>query len=121
MRSLLSSLILLVACADDTSPSDAGSSADAARIDSGTGAPDAAAGEDCDPKHVSCDLPEPACSGGQVPVVLGSCWGPCIDQIMCAPVACDPTGSPPQCPAGWGCLSSGTCAPPRGGGGDAGT
>jgi hypothetical protein len=78
---------------------------------------DAAAGEDCDPKHVSCDLPEPICTPGMVPVVLGNCWGPCIDQITCAPVTCDPMGSPPQCPTGWGCLNSGMCAPPRGGDG----
>lgn len=115
MKAFFSILLFALACGDDSSPTDAGgSSVDAARIDSGSAAVDAAAGEDCDPKHVTCDLVEPACGAGQVAVVVGSCWGPCVDQIMCAPVTCDPMGSPPQCPTGWGCLNAGTCAPPRG-------
>lgn len=114
-RPFFSILLLTLACGDDGSPADAGGLLpDATRLDSGSAPADAAAGEDCDPKHVTCDLVEPVCGGGQVPVVLGSCWGPCIDQIMCASVSCDPMGSPPQCPTGWGCLNSGMCAPPRG-------
>jgi hypothetical protein len=40
----------------------------------------------CDQSKVLCAAPTPQCAKGQVPSVLGACWGPCIDATQCSRV-----------------------------------
>lgn len=47
-------------------------------------------GLDCDPGNVMCLSPQPECGEGMVPMVVGNCWGACVDASDCAAVAsCD--------------------------------
>jgi hypothetical protein len=67
-----------------------------------------AADNDCDPRKVLCKMATPNCPFGQVPSVLGSCYGPCVpvDSCVCS--------SPEQCPdsSQYTChISAGHCGP----------
>lgn len=64
------------------------------------GAMDAGAGPsfDCDPSHATCTSVPASCPSGQVRAVTAGCWGACVDFAGCAPIACDPALSRPQCP-----------------------
>ncbi len=47
-------------------------------------------GLDCDPSNVVCLQPQPDCGEGRVPMVVGNCWGACVDASDCASVpSCD--------------------------------
>jgi hypothetical protein len=74
---------------------------------------DAGATTDCDPEHALCDQPAPPCPAGFAPSVESGCWGPCVMNLECAPIPCDPEGSTSECPSGWGCVSEGECRQPR--------
>jgi hypothetical protein len=52
----------------------------------------------CDQRLAACDSLPPACPAGEVAVVAGACWGPCVPAANCAPIRC---GS--GCPGGWTC------------------
>jgi hypothetical protein len=41
------------------------------------------AGFDCDQTHAMCNAPPPQCTPGEVPSVIGQCWGPCVDATQC--------------------------------------
>jgi len=43
---------------------------------------------DCDLSHVQCNSIAPTCPEGQVPTVVDRCYGDCVDQSACEPVAC---------------------------------
>ena len=40
----------------------------------------------CDRSSVTCKAAEPECEAGQVPSVIDTCWGPCIDVAQCRDV-----------------------------------
>lgn len=65
---------------------------------------------DCAPDHTTCGGVPPTCPPGQVLRVEAGCWTTCVDFARCAPIACDPALSRPQCPTGTRCGPSGTCA-----------
>ncbi|MBZ0118208.1 MAG: hypothetical protein K8H88_14495 [Sandaracinaceae bacterium] len=69
---------------------------------------------DCDPRHPLCSALPPACPPGFAASVEGTCWGPCVPNLECGPITCDPAMSG-QCPEGWGCVTDPNprCAPPR--------
>lgn len=56
----------------------------------------------CDDSKVTCKAAKPQCQAGQVPSVVGMCWGPCIDAGQCRDVA-DCT----DCSAGQVCVKNG--------------
>ncbi|MBW2526824.1 MAG: hypothetical protein JRI23_21755 [Deltaproteobacteria bacterium] len=39
----------------------------------------------CNPSEVACYAPTPACPIGEVPSVVGSCWGDCVPILSCEP------------------------------------
>jgi hypothetical protein len=46
---------------------------------------ESAAGYDCDVSQVLCRRAVPECADGEVPTVLGSCYGPCVPADQCKP------------------------------------
>jgi hypothetical protein len=65
-------------------------------------------GYDCDLSQVLCRRAEPECAAGEVPTVLGSCYGPCVPADQCKPA---------EEPGGVACLlfieeSDGVCSRP---------
>ncbi|MCK6576053.1 hypothetical protein L6V77_33790, partial [Myxococcota bacterium] len=62
---------------------------------------------DCDESQVACNRIPPACPPGQAASVIGLCWGPCVDALLCAPsddeLLCASTG---------GAWSEQTCGSP---------
>lgn len=52
---------------------------DAAERDSGP-----SRGVNCDVRDIRCRTPAPACEFGQVPEVVGTCYGECVDIGECA-------------------------------------
>lgn len=62
----------------------------------------------CDPRSVLCDAVEPTCPSGEVPQVIGGCWGPCvpIDACPCTEAAECPHAETYTCH-----LSSMRCGP----------
>lgn len=55
---------------------------------------------DCDESHALCDAIPPICPAGQVPSVVGGCWGPCVPTSSCTD-----TG---DCRT-WGCGAGQSC------------
>jgi hypothetical protein len=44
----------------------------------------------CNPSTVLCDAPTPVCPVGEVPSVIGACWGSCVPILSCETEAsCD--------------------------------
>jgi Cys-rich repeat protein len=41
---------------------------------------------DCDPNHAACDMIPPTCPDGEVPSVVGGCFGPCVPEEACMPI-----------------------------------
>ncbi|MCE7893496.1 MAG: hypothetical protein DYH12_27970 [Sorangiineae bacterium PRO1] len=41
----------------------------------------------CQPTQVFCNALPPTCPKGEVPSVLGGCWGPCVPAVQCAGVS----------------------------------
>jgi hypothetical protein len=41
-------------------------------------------GVSCNPSGVVCDGPTPICPPGEVPEVVGGCWGNCVPILTCA-------------------------------------
>lgn len=41
-------------------------------------------GVNCDVRDVRCRIPAPACRDGQVPEVVGTCYGECVDVGECS-------------------------------------
>jgi hypothetical protein len=39
---------------------------------------------DCDQAHTLCDRIPPTCDVGQTPSVVNGCYGPCVDNALCA-------------------------------------
>lgn len=39
----------------------------------------------CNPSDVACYAPTPACPVGEVPSVVGACWGDCVPILSCEP------------------------------------
>ena len=68
---------------------------------------------DCDESQVACNRIPPACPPGQAASVVGLCWGPCVDALLCAPsddeLLCASTGG------GWSeeACGSPTCGVPN--------
>jgi hypothetical protein len=63
---------------------------------------------DCDPRKILCKRVAPECPEGQVPSVLGSCYGDCVPLESC------PCSGPEQCPnpdTGTCHMSAGHCGP----------
>jgi hypothetical protein len=50
----------------------------------GTGNVGGATGTPCNPSAVLCKSMPPDCAPGEVPSVVGSCWGPCVPILSCA-------------------------------------
>ncbi len=47
-------------------------------------------GMDCNQVHAACDVFPPQCTGGTIPSVVGSCWGPCVEPKDCLDIGdCD--------------------------------
>src|SRR5262245_20315348 len=69
-------------------------------------------GYSCDAYRVRCADPRPSCPDGQVPPVIGGCWGPCVPIAMCR---CDQHW---RCPQGYLCslLPEFRCGLPTDGG-----
>lgn len=86
-RFLVLSALILVACGGKVVVDDHAGSGGATTSTAGTGG----GGVDCDPgPALLCNSPMPACDPGQVPSVLGGCWGPCVPILSCATVpSCD--------------------------------
>lgn len=38
----------------------------------------------CDARDVLCDALPPTCGEGELPSIIGSCWGPCVRATTCA-------------------------------------
>jgi hypothetical protein len=83
----LLSALLLTACGGKVVVD--GNSGSGGATSSTTGAGGGAV--DCDPgPALLCNSPMPTCDPGQVPSVLGGCWGQCVPILSCAPVpSCD--------------------------------
>jgi len=63
------------------------------------GEPEAAAGAsgelvDCNPHNILCRIAPPECAPFEVPMVEGTCYGPCVSISSCACATAD------DCPAG---------------------
>lgn len=71
---------------DVAQPADTGTAAD-------TGAAPDAGGVGCDRRPVVCKIALPTCPNpGEVPSVIGTCYGPCVPINACA------CGAPEDCP-----------------------
>jgi len=62
---------------------------------------------DCDPKKILCKSVAPECVFGQVPMVEGSCYGPCVKVERCA---CSTAAQCPE-PEQYTCWSKQHCGP----------
>ncbi len=71
-------------------------------------APQGGASVSCDPRAVLCRRGTPKCAGGQVPSVVGSCYGDCVpvEQCACSEAAACPLPDEYTCH-----LSAGHCGP----------
>jgi hypothetical protein len=55
----------------------------------------------CDSSQVTCKAAKPECAAGQMPSVVDSCWGPCIEVGQCRDVTdCS------DCPSGTVCVTN---------------
>lgn len=61
-------------------------------------ATDAGTNLSCSPASVNCRMLPPMCRSGEVPSVVGTCWGPCVSFDACAPIACTAENSSTVCP-----------------------
>jgi len=74
---------------------------------------------DCDTSHALCLMMQPMCAPGLVISVIGSCYGPCVEPGLCAPMRCDhenwcPAGfvcEAVDCTPGMDCIGGGMCVP----------
>ncbi|MEZ4392492.1 MAG: hypothetical protein R3A48_15495 [Polyangiales bacterium] len=63
-------------------------------------------GWNCDVRSVLCESLPPRCPAGWTNTANGSCWGPCVPAMNCAPMRCLGTAT---CPPGWTCDDASNC------------
>jgi hypothetical protein len=72
-------------------------------------------GFDCDPASIQCKRLAPLCPVGQVPRVMGGCYGECVDARQCLSVAsCSACGAADACVPSSGAASGLHCQGPPG-------
>lgn len=76
--------------------------------DAGAPANGGASGQlDCDPAKISCRRLAPPCAAGEVPSVIGSCYGECVKIERCACSAAEQCPEPNQ----YTCWAKQHCGP----------